>query len=255
MPNGTNHWIDAGYNPDPEFSPSLYVAQKYGKQLGIDFLIISHPDKDHFDDLDTLLEVLGPPRVFLRNTTLPPDVKYDSARFAYQKAFIDLDTRYNTDVDPLNCPTNSFVNGGVSIATGYLHWTEVNNINNSSVVALYQYADTAIFFPGDIEDIGWKKFEVKFGSKFEPLLSRSDYRILVAPHHGRGSGYSEALIDFVKPSLIIVSDEYGREPTDPRFRQKGSGIVIEGELTRFISTKTNGRARIVVEETGLIHVD
>jgi competence protein ComEC len=44
MPNGDNHWIDLGATKD--FSPSTHVHNNY-KVNKIDYLIISHPDKDH----------------------------------------------------------------------------------------------------------------------------------------------------------------------------------------------------------------
>jgi beta-lactamase superfamily II metal-dependent hydrolase len=46
-PSGHNHWVDTGCLP--KFSPDEHVYYNYGVS-GIDYLTISHADKDHFDE-------------------------------------------------------------------------------------------------------------------------------------------------------------------------------------------------------------
>jgi hypothetical protein len=78
---------------------------------------------------------------------------------------------------------------------------------------------------------------MRYGTEIATLVASSTKRVLVAPHHGRTSGYSEDLIATTSPNLIVISDEYGKEPTDSRFRTKASGLehnAITGEL-RWIS--------------------
>ena len=57
-PNGTNHWIDLGRTP--EFSPSEHVERTYHVS-DIDYLVISHPDEDHLEDLPQFRETFGNP--------------------------------------------------------------------------------------------------------------------------------------------------------------------------------------------------
>lgn len=253
-PNGQNHWVDAGFNPDPEFSPSQHVLKKYPNSTPINLLTISHPDKDHFDDLHNMIASLGKPLVLQRNKSLPDDIKFDSGQFAYQKAFRELDETYTHPIDWSISPMNPNCNGGVKVESGYLEWREVDDINNSSIVVLYQYANTLVIFPGDIEEIGWELLEPKVKAKFSALVDASTFRILVAPHHGRGSGYSQKMMDFFDPSLAIISDEHDRAPTDRRFQRNPSGIVIDGVETRYISTKSNSRVRLIIGPDGLSSV-
>lgn len=250
-PNGQNHWVDAGYNPDGDFSPSEHVAKKYNNCRPINLLVISHPDKDHFDDLHNMVQILGKPLVLVRNRSLPDEIKFDSGQFEYQQAFMELDHSYLNSVDWNISPMNPSCNGGVRIESGHLNWGEIDDINNSSIVILYQFADTLIVFPGDIEEEGWELLEPKVKEKFIRLIEASTYRILVAPHHGRGSGYSQKMMDFFEPSLAIISDEYGRAPTDKRFQQNPSGIVIDGVKTKYISTKSNSRVQLIIGPDGL----
>ena len=67
-PSGAHHWIDLGKTP--EFSPSEYVGRRYGVTK-IDYLIVSHPDQDHLEDLPNFKQTFGDPRLLLRNKTLP----------------------------------------------------------------------------------------------------------------------------------------------------------------------------------------
>jgi competence protein ComEC len=223
-------------------------------------LVISHPDKDHFDDLDSLISNLGDPKVLIRNKTVPDLEKYGSCDAGYQRAFKRLDTTYTSPVVWEESPLNPAVNGGVEIKYGMLNLDEASNINNSSVVILYYYMQTMLVFPGDIEDGGWVKLLAKSRNEFLPLVGKAYFRILVAPHHGRGSGYSQSMIDFFNPNLVVISDEYGREPTDRRFREAPGGITIKGESRKYISTKTNGRALFTIsdqrsDQRGLTEVD
>ena len=250
-PNGKNHWVDAGYNPDGDFSPSRHVARTYSGASPIHLLTISHPDKDHFDDLDRMIETLGKPKYFLRNRTLPDEIKFDSGLFAYQKAFKDLDSTYNGSVDWSLSPINPVCNGGINIVYGQLSWTEAEDVNNSSIVMFYQFADTLIVFPGDIESEGWEALYPSISQPIKSILERSKFRILVAPHHGRGNGYSQEMFDALKPHMTIISDDYGRAPTDRRFRENSIGIRFNGETRKYISTKSNTRALIVVGPNGL----
>ncbi len=250
-PNGQNHWIDAGYNPDGDFSPSTHVRRHYNDCYPISFLVISHPDKDHFDDLHTLIAQLGKPHVLYRNRSLPDDVKFDSGQFEYQKAFKDLDKSFTNPVDWSIDPMNPACNGGINVIADFLSWEEAGNINNSSVVIVYHYSDTVVVFPGDLEAGGWKALYPRLKARIDGALNQSKYTILVAPHHGRKNGFSDEMFEALSPDLAIISDEYGREPTDRRFRERPNGIVLGGEPTKYISTKNNQRVLIVVGSDGL----
>lgn len=85
-PAGQNHWIDAGYNSETDFSPAQRVYSHYGERQ-LDYLIISHPDADHINGLPELLYYLGKPTTFCRNRTLPDDEMHRYGQSDYQKAF------------------------------------------------------------------------------------------------------------------------------------------------------------------------
>ena len=253
-PAGQNHLIDAGANGD--FSPAKHIRQHHWRDGDVlNYLVISHPDQDHIQDLPNVVKFLGEPKTLLRNKTLPPEEKYGLCQHEYQKAFRELDEGYNVSTDWSGSPRNPEVNGGMIVESGYLNWEETGNSkNNSSVVILYLYAGTLFVFPGDIEDTGWISLWDKRGSAFQRLINAASTRVLVAPHHGRSSGYSELMMDVVQPHLCVVSDEHGKAETDRRFREKPIGMQCNGQLTKYFTTKTFGRVQLVAHADGRLQL-
>ena len=76
------------------------------------------------------------------------------------------------------------------------------NLNNHSVVTVIEYEDCKILLPGDNESPSWD--ELLGQSDFKAKLS--DVDVLVAPHHGRDSGFHKELFDYFHPRLTIISD-------------------------------------------------
>jgi competence protein ComEC len=186
-PNGHHHWIDCGAHTENEFSPAEHVNANLGV-TAIDYLIISHPDADHLRDLPNLVNKIGKPRTLHRNRTLPPDEKYKSGELEYQQHFKHLDSTYTGDILWDTSPLNPAYNGSVVIKVFSNPFSETLKGNNTSLVAIYVYGDWLFIFPGDIEDVGWTAIWETNKESIEPLITKSKYRVLVAPHHGRESG-------------------------------------------------------------------
>lgn len=254
-PAGQHHWIDAGAKSD--FSPAEHAVKRgYIKKGQLDYLIISHSDSDHLTELPELIANLGEPRILRRNKSIPQEFKFGKGQLLdFQAVYKSLDERYNTDVRWEESPTNSVYNGGVEIKTCHLDSPQVVNSNNYSVVALYKYKGTLIIFPGDIEDSGWQEIERLVRSDWGPIVRNSNFRFLVAPHHGRPSGYSDAMMDFFSPHVCIVCDGYGKGETDARFRNNPLGVTWNGQQTKYLTTKTSGRVLIKVQDSGNIELD
>jgi competence protein ComEC len=252
-PNGHNHWIDCGANEN--FSPAEHVSSKHGV-TAIDYLIISHPDADHLRDLPNLLKHIGTPRILARNRSMPSDEKYRSGELGYQQAFQQIDTSHVHDVAELTAPWNPVHNGGVDLISRSNTYVQGMSSNDSSVVALYQYAGWLFVCPGDIEDGGWKTLWQAKKAEFEPLIAKSKWRVLVASHHGRASGYSQAMMDSIKPQTVIVSDVAGQSETDRRFRENPVGLNLlvrpetEKRLVKYFSTKMGGRLQFEISSGG-----
>lgn len=252
-PNGQNHWIDC--KKSDGFSPSEHVKMNH-EVMGLDYLIVSHPDTDHINDLPNLIKALGRPRFMYRNKTLPDSEKFKSCSLECQTVYKDLDTSYNGEVRPDENPHNPDVNGGADIQVGCNAYSQEIRGNNTSVVAFYHYAGWLFICPGDIEDRGWKQLWQARKTDFEVLIAKSKWRVLIASHHGRISGYSQDMMDNVKPHIVIVSDVRGQSETDRRFKENPAGLNIkvapesEPRLWKYLSTKGAGRIRFDIASTG-----
>ena len=245
-PNGSHHWIDLGKTP--EFSPSEHVRSSWGVDA-VDYLIVSHPDEDHLEDLPNFKTSFDDPRILHRNKTLPNEDKFGSSTRAYQIAFEDLDKRFNTNVAWELDPTNLEVNGGVEYKIRSLdHGTKVGEStiegNDTSLVVMLLYEGTLIVCPGDIEPLGWRALWKRYGAAYTELRQKASRRFLVAPHHGRRSGYCKEMMEAIEPHAALISDIWGESETHPAYRTDPLGVREGQDTVRYYTTKRRGRIRI-----------
>lgn len=251
-PNGHHHFIDVGHNNVNDFCPYAHMREHY-KVGSIDYLIISHPDHDHIEGLPNMLNTIGEPRVFTRNKSYINTLLDDQSTRECVDILKNLHMRYSSPLDPAESPQNHNYNGGVHVTVASNVYEENMKCNNTSVVAIYTYQGFSFICPGDIEPCGWNKL-MENGRGLMNSLEGSRIRILVAPHHGRKTAYSQDMIDSIKPHIILISDKYGKEETDDRYYKVGIGVNIDGEETRCISTKTKGRIRFKIGSNGACDV-
>ena len=253
MPNGTHQWIDLGSTPD--FSPSEHVWELHGVTQ-IEHIIISHPDQDHLSDLPSFratFENNYNPRVLTRNNSLPEDDKYGTLQYLYQMDYKTINNRYTGTVEWAQHPQNSNNNGGVEIKTfsldhGYYDDIKIEN-NNTSIVVLLRYQGVLFVCPGDIEPIGWEVMWSQYNADISSMTG-TDIRVLVAPHHGRKSGYSNMMMEVIKPHLAIISDVYGDSESHRNYYTEPLGVKFsDGDVIKYYSTKRGGRVQITISET------
>ena len=258
-PNGSNHWIDLGRTP--EFSPSEHVGRTY-RVADIDYLVISHPDEDHLEDLPQFKATFGDPRALDRNKSLPAADMFGQRAFQYQEDYADLHNRFTGAVPREGSPTNPTCNGGVRYAVRSLdHGTRVNSAtllgsaaiqgNNTSLVVMLLYEGVLFVCPGDIEPLGWRELWRRYASSYRPLIDDARCRFLVAPHHGRKSGYCKEMMDAIQPHATFISDVWGDSETHPAFRGDPLGVQFRsGDTVKYYTTKRAGRAQVAVSATG-----
>ena len=256
-PNGANHWIDLGRTP--EFSPSEHVAHAYGIS-DIDHLIISHPDKDHLEDMPAFKAVFGDPRVMRRNKSLPAADMFGQRTSQYQIDFADLHNRFTAPIPHIADPTNPAYNGGVRYAVHSLnHGTRVNSStlpgsyvikgNNTSIVVMLLYEGVLFVCPGDIEPLGWRELWRHHQNSYRELIDSASLRLLVTPHHGRKSGYCREMMDSIQPHATFVSDVWGASETHPAFRTDPLGVQFQSGEVKYYTTKRVGRVQVTVSST------
>lgn len=239
--------VDAGINGQYEFSPIKHLVEKRGLHT-IDCLMISHVDRDHIDDLDTIDDLQQKEKLeiitLLRNKTFPTNlISDDQSQESPEKTFYRK--LHSTYIFPVSGP-NSLIPknyGGLIINSCYLDYREGLDSNNSSLVVSISFGNTQIIIPGDID--GNSVLELKALGKLPN--PKDGYRILIAPHHGRESAEPVALVEHYRPSIVLASAKEEDEYTDNIF--SSSNLVTghpvfnsDGQMSMHKFNATKGEA-------------
>ncbi len=207
-PNNRHIVIDLGtgdYSKGEEgFSPLLHLKNEYGVTQ-LDCVMITHPHLDHIDDILNF-EALSP-KVFLRPKHLTNDEVmehvFDKHLEKFEK-YCEINDRYslpisNDSPDKISNPENW---GGLMVKSFTPSVCNHNNFNNHSIVTVISFEGIKVVIPGDNEKCSFDELLKNLG--FKKAIQEAD--ILLAPHHGRESGYNKEFVECVNPRLTIVSD-------------------------------------------------
>lgn len=159
----------------------------------IETIIITHPHADH---ITGLIEVIN--RYEIEKIILTK-VGYESATYKSLLELIDK-KKIKTITPKIGDVEYLFDQGKIT----YL-WPgeEVsrfeNNLNNSSIVFLFDYGDFNCIFSGDAEIEGWTEIFKKQKNNLP------DIDVIKIPHHGSRTGLNENMTDIMRPDIAIIS--------------------------------------------------
>lgn len=245
-PNGAHIVQDLGIGSlgsgDAYFSPLLHLKYNYDvKQL--DYVIITHPHKDHIDDIMNFDElsprVLGRPKHLSKEDIMGNVREEDEELF---EKYFEIDERYTTPITVEDDPELPRNNGGVEFKRFHPRSCSTSNLNNHSIVNIVSYAGSKIVLPGDNEPPSWDELMDMDG--FIKSVVNSD--ILLAPHHGRESGFDSDVMSIINPRLTIVSDgPYVDTSATALYSQISRGWTVHkrsgGNETRYcVTTRSDG---------------
>ena len=252
-PNRTRLVKDLGtgsYGRDEEFSPLLYLKYNY-KIEHLDCVIISHPHKDHIDDIMNFDKLS--PRVLVRPKHLTKEEVMENVREEDEELFekyFNINQRYSDPVAPEDDPLSPENNGGVNIQTFTPKSCDRSNINNHSIVTILSYASSKVILAGDNEPCSWK--ELLERDSFKEAINNAD--ILLAPHHGRESGFYSELFQHFRPRLTVISDgRFCDSSATSRYNEVSRGWTVhhreggEDEKRYCVTTRNDG---VIVAKLG-----
>ena len=262
-PNGKNVVIDCGASD--VFSPIKHINNKL-KIQEIDDLIISHPHKDHINDLKGLEDHYGHKgndglryniTLLMRNKAITPELMIKSNEKLKGDEDLDryfkLSCAYNgRGVEGEKSPSHSDWGGGC-VFNHFLNTDpgsgNVNNstINDMSVVTFVTFGNDTILYGGDVEKAGWKKILRMPG--FKKLLKKTT--IYIASHHGNKSGFSSELFEDWKPKLTIVSSSKKRDydaTVEYNYHTTGMDVFKDGECEqrKVVTTRKDGHIHVTL---------
>jgi competence protein ComEC len=151
-----------------------------------------------------------------------------------------------------NDPTTEAPFDGLTIEVFSTSAFDKSNKNNFSSIVVLKLGNAKAIVCGDNKK-----------ESFEILMKRTDFKeavkdawVLVAPHHGRESGYYEEFVDLVKPDITIISDKSGTDTSaSQKYTNKSKGYKVNNKLTgekedRYcLTTRKDGNIEVIFEET------
>ena len=204
-PTGANIMFDLGRSYS--FSPLLDVYSRGVRTL--DAVFVTHPHADHFNDI-SMLGRFHVSRLF-RLTVLPSQVNYSQQwRYARANEYAQLVSSYQAhhSVHPYEMSNMGCNNGSYSTPDGLVVETfqpagSFADVNDMSLVAVVSFNGVKIILSGDNGPRSWQS--LLLDSRFRSAIVGT--RVLLAPHHGRMSGYSVDLMSALgQLDACLVSD-------------------------------------------------
>ncbi|WP_294392771.1 MBL fold metallo-hydrolase [uncultured Clostridium sp.] len=179
--------IDAGLNSTKKDVISELKERKIDE---LDYLILTHMDKDHIGGADAILKNIK------INNLVQADYVKDSKQYEqYAKSVKE------NNIEPvlLHGSINTVING----AEINIYSAEKNTYSQSndySIIVGITYGNYSFLFAGDAEEERLAEF-IKMNDK--------RYDVVKIPHHGRINAFSEEFIKSINPSYSIItcSDE------------------------------------------------
>lgn len=247
-PNDRHIVVDLGtgsFRNGESFSPLEYLDHHYGVQQ-IDYGVVTHPDLDHIDDIEKF-DAMNP-KVFCRPKHIPDgkvleDIR-EKDRHKFEK-YVDMNRKYNQPIldECSDNPKNPNNYGGLEMDTYISKSCPLDNFNDHSVVTVFQYAGVKVVVPGDNGACSWE--ELLNQSGFRNAVKDAD--VLLAPHHGRESGWHDEAMDAINPGITVISDARRTETSaQSKYSTKSRGWEVQNrssgrkEFRKTVSTYNDG---------------
>jgi competence protein ComEC len=194
FPGGRVLLIDGG-GGFGSFDPGERIVAPYlwaHKILHLDYVALSHPDRDHFGGLTFIVRNFGPAQFWTAGAE-SPDKSYSELLDAV-KAGGARHRLCDSATPPMT------VEGVHVRCVGPIHGRSETRHNNSSMVLRIAYGRESFLFTGDVEATG----------EHELMGSAVDLgaTILKVPHHGSRTSSSIDFIEAVHPQVAVVSLGY-----------------------------------------------
>jgi competence protein ComEC len=164
--------------------------------MRVDYVVASHPDRDHFGGLTFIARNFHPRQFWTGGTSSDEDSYEDS----YQEL---LAAMASAGAHSSLCNTAMPVIAVNGVTLRCLWPPPIINErkdNNDSVVLRIAYAGKAILFPGDLEAKGEREL-IAGGANITATM-------LKVPHHGSITSSSAALLEAVAPRVAVMSLGY-----------------------------------------------
>ncbi len=207
--------VDSGYDDTSEIILD-YLAEQEIQRL--DYMILTHFDKDHVGGADRILEAVEV------NKVLQPDYESDSKQYLqYQETMKDKDMQAY-----LVTRTERLTLDGADFLIYPPQQEEYEEEDNDfSLVISMTYGSRSFLFAGDCEE-----------ERLEELLEQEEFGlshdVLKVPHHGREEQNTVEFLRAVSPSIAVFTcpeDMPVKEDIYEALKKLGTKIYLTGKGT------------------------
>jgi competence protein ComEC len=217
FPRGRVMLIDGGGAFGDEFDPGERIVAHYlwsHKIMSVDYLLLSHPELDHFGGFRFVTRNFKPREFWTINAT-SPDIQY-------LELLADLATA-GTHLKLVDSTMPQRTIGGVRLSILNPAPGELGTRNNSSMVVALDFGNARALFTGDLEARG-EQAMLDSGANVKATL-------LKVPHHGSKTSSSVPFIEAVAPRYAVISLGYNNRYHFPapvvleRYRSAGTMVL------------------------------
>ena len=228
--------IDAGENDKGD--EVLSYLHDVGVQK-IDLMIATHPHSDHIGGLDTVIdgievkEVLVP---YLKPSIVPTTKTYTDFLTAVKDHNITLTQARVSD-------TYRFGNGKLTVLGPVANYDE---LNNTSLVARFDYGELSVLLTGDMEQDAERDLLASGASVSADILKLG--------HHGSSTSTSDAFLQAVAPRICVAlcgeGNEYGHphEETIERVTSYGASLYRTDLYGHIVFSAKDGTLDIATQK-------
>ncbi|MCA9040735.1 MAG: DNA internalization-related competence protein ComEC/Rec2 [Planctomycetaceae bacterium] len=235
-PNGKRLLYDLGSSDGGKRAANVVESVLWNEgKTGVDCLLISHADVDHFSGTDVLLEKMPIASVCCS----PQFIDF------HQPAVEGLIQRLEKEEIPVRlvqAGDELLLDNTVTSRVLYPEaQTRLHQDNDHSLVLFIEYAGRRILLTGDLEPEGQQHLQ-------HLLNSRLSVDVLTSPHHGAREANSRLFFEQFSPRITTVSsNDYS-----PQRAQEMQEANPEGEAIYF--TRRDGAIRIEIARSGVLKV-
>ncbi len=214
MPSGENHLYDCGSLGNHDFSSHGMEDVIWSRGITrLDSVMLSHADSDHYNALPGLIrrfridQVITPPGLFASPVEALKQIRSTLERNGIPVRELSRDDQWADEKQ--------------SIALFHPPMIRLRgNDNVNSLVVRIDFGGRSLILPGDIEPPGTDLLI----QQPRPIAGG----VLMAPHHGSRSANSESILDWSRPSEVIVSGgERAKRPEVIELLQvRGSNVMV-----------------------------
>lgn len=226
------------------------------------YLILTHPHKDHIESL--ISAYYKKPEQITKNNNIKKsliDDQINNAKTDYDRSIFrkykEISEEYIHTVPESKSYSNPINNGNIILKHFIPSKQTSEELNDYSIATYVSYKEHSILLMGD-----------NTSKNIEELMEDEDFKskienidVLLAPHHGRKSGYVPEFVEYLNPTITIISDkpEDNDESAQNSYQYYSNGMYItkngKKDFRQTLTTRNDGDITLTITDNGDLSIE